>query len=513
MAKITLCSEGIQEGTVAAPYYIWADVLWEKVLCKEKLSPVPNYPITQLLMPLIKSISGIRGTIGGQVGDALTPIDVVALTTAFGRWLLKQSGNKTVVIGRDARPSGPIISRLVSSTLQSLGMDVIDLGLSTTPTVSIAVSQEQACGGIVITASHNSAEWNALKLFNEDGELIDAVAAAEVFAGATQQDHSFVPVEQLGRYTIQKEYIAQHIAQILALPLVDVPAIRSRKFRIAVDAVNSTGGLAVPQLLQALGVAHITALYCEPNGQFPHNPEPLPAHLTALAHAVRSGAYDLGVAVDPDVDRLVVIDEKGVPWGEEYTLVAAADYVLRHTPGNTVSNLSSSQALQEITAQYGGCHASTPVGEQYVVAKMKATQAVIGGEGNGGVIYPALHYSRDALVGIALLLSHLAHTSQTASALRATYPDYVLLKQKIQLTPEIDLAALLDTIKLQYSAYPMHTEDGVKIMFEKAWFHLRRSNTEPIIRLYAEAETESQATHLAAQVMRQIKKGIMRCIS
>jgi len=456
-------------------------------------------------MALIKSISGIRGTIGGQVGDALTPVDVVVLTAAFGKWLLKQPGNKTVVMGRDARPSGPMISRLVSATLQSLGIHVVDLGLSTTPTVSIAVPQEQACGGIVITASHNPAAWNALKLLNGDGELIDAAVAAEVFSVATQQDFPFVPVEQLGQYTTQEEYIAKHIAQILSLPLVDVPAIRSRKFKIAVDAVNSTGGIAVPQLLQALGVAHVTALYCQPNGHFPHNPEPLPAHLTALAHAVRSGAHDLGLAVDPDVDRLVVIDEKGMPWGEEYTLVVAADYVLRHTPGNTVSNLSSSQALQDVTLRYGGHHASTPVGEQYVVAKMKAIQAVIGGEGNGGVIYPALHYGRDALVGIALLLSHLAHTEQTASALRARYPDYVLVKQTIQLTPEANLADLLDAIKQQYSAYPMNTEDGVKILFEQAWIHLRQSNTEPIIRLYVEAETEARATNLAKQVMQQIQ--------
>ena len=457
-------------------------------------------------MTLIKSISGIRGTIGGRVGDALTPIDVVALVTAFGRWLLKQSGHKTVVIGRDARPSGTIISRLVSSTLQSLGMDVIDLGLSTTPTVSIAVSQEHARGGIVITASHNPAAWNGLKLLNKDGEVIDAAAAAEVFAATPQHDHSFVAVEQLGQYATQEAYIAQHIAQILALPLVDVPAIRSRKFKIAVDAVNSTGGVAVPQLLQALGVAHVTALYCQPNGQFPHNPEPLPAHLTVLAHTVQSGSHDLGIAVDPDVDRLVVIDEKGLPWGEEYTLVIAADYVLRHTPGNTVSNLSSSQALKEITAKYGGHHTSTPVGEQYVVSTMKATQAVIGGEGNGGVIYPALHYGRDALVGIALLLTHLAHTEQTASTLRANYPDYVLVKQKIQLAPETDVEALLDAIKQQYSAYPLRTEDGVKIMLGKAWVHLRQSNTEPIIRLYVEAETAAQATHLSASVMQQIKE-------
>jgi phosphomannomutase len=456
-------------------------------------------------MSLIKSISGIRGTIGGKVGDALTPIDVVALTASFGRWLLKQPGNNAVVIGRDARPSGLIISHLVSCTLQSLGMDVIDLGLSTTPTVSIAVPQEHARGGIVITASHNPAAWNGLKLLNEDGEVIDAAIAAEVFSETTQHDPVFATVDQLGQYTTQEEYIARHIAQILALPLVDVPAIRSRKFKIAVDSVNSTGGVAVPQLLQALGVAQITALYCQPNGQFPHNPEPLPVHLKELADAVRSGAHDLGVAVDPDVDRLVIIDEKGAPWGEEYTLVIAADYVLRHTPGNTVSNLSSSQALTDITVRYGGHHASTPVGEQHVVAKMKATQAVIGGEGSGGVIYPALHYSRDALVGIALLLSHLAHTEQPASVLRASYPDYVLVKKKMQLAPDTNLAALLDAIKQQYSAYPMNTEDGVKIMFEKAWIHLRQSNTEPIIRLYVEAETEERANDLLERLMQQIK--------
>ena len=457
-------------------------------------------------MALIKSISGIRGTIGGKVGDALTPIDVVSLTASFGEWILKKSGPKTAVIGRDARPSGPIISRLVSSTLQSLGIDVIDLGLTTTPTVSIAVLQEQARGGIVITASHNPAAWNALKLFNEEGEVIDAAAASEVFASNAPHDYSFVGVSQLGQYTIQEEYIAQHINKILALPLVDVPAIRSRKFRIAVDAVNSTGGIAVPQLLRALGVPHITAMHCEPNGQFPHNPEPLSIHLQELISTIRFGDYDLGIAVDPDVDRLVIIDQKGVPWGEEYTLVAAADYVLSHTPGNTVSNLSSSQALQEITVQYGGHHASTPVGEQYVLTKMKATQAVIGGEGNGGIIYPALHYSRDALVGIALLLSHLAHTSQTASALRARYPAYVLIKKKIQLTSEIDLEVLLATIQQIYSAYQMNTEDGVKIFFQKAWVHLRKSNTEPIIRLYVEAKTEARATNLAKQVMQQIRE-------
>jgi len=381
-------------------------------------------------MALIKSISGVRGTIGGKVGDALTPIDVVTMTAAFGGWLLKQSDHKVVVIGRDARPSGLLISRLVSTTLQSLGIDVIDLGLSTTPTISMAVLHEQASGGIAITASHNPAEWNALKLFNKEGVLIDAMAASEVFAEDVQHDRSFASVAELGQYTTHESAIAQHIERILALPLVDVPAIRHSKFSIAVDAVNSTGGIAVPQLLRALGVEHITALYCQPSGQFPHNPEPLPAHLTALTHVVRTGTYDLGVAVDPDVDRLVVFDENGMSWGEEYTLVAVADYVLRHMPGNTVSNLSSSQALQDITVKHGAHHFNTPVGEQYVVAKMKATKAVIGGEGNGGIIYPALHYSRDALVGIALILSYLARAGKTASELRARFPDYVLLKRR-----------------------------------------------------------------------------------
>ena len=455
-------------------------------------------------MSLIKSISGIRGTIGGQAGDALTPIDVVALTAGFGSWLLQQAGPPVVVIGRDARPSGPMISWLVSATLQSLGLDVLDVGLSTTPTVALTVPQKQACGGIVITASHNPAEWNALKLLNQAGEFPDTAATAEVLALATRSDHAFVPVAQLGQYFPQEGAIAQHIDQILALPLVDVSAIRSRQFKIAIDAVNSTGGLALPQLLQALGVAHITPLHCQPNGQFPHNPEPLPAHLTDLAQAVPAGNHDLGLAVDPDVDRLVVTDEKGVPWGEDYTLVAVADYVLRHTPGNTVSNLSSSHALQDITAHYGGQHASTPVGEHYVVAKMKATQAVIGGEGNGGVIYPALHYGRDALVGIALLLSHLARAGQTASVLRASYPHYAIIKQKIPLTAATQLTALLDQVQQRYSAYPLNTEDGVKIMFENGWVHLRPSNTEPVLRLAAEAATPAQATQLANQVREQL---------
>ncbi len=451
-------------------------------------------------MPLIKSAAGIRGTLGGSVGHAFTPIDIVALTTAFGSWLLQQSNSRAVVIGRDARPSGAIISRLVVATLQSLGLDVWDLGLSTTPTVALAVSHKQASGGIVITASHNPAEWNALKLLDHHGELVSAPAAAEVFALANRSDHVFAPADQLGQYVFQEGAIAQHIAQILALPLVDVSAIERRQFKIAIDAVNSTGGLAVPSLLKALGVSQITPLYCELNGQFPHDPEPLPAHLTELSKIVPAGCHDLGLAVDPDVDRLVIIDERGIPWGEDYTLVAAADHVLRHTPGNTVSNLSSSQALRDLTSRYGGQHASTPVGESHVVAEMKATKAVIGGEGNGGVIYPPLHYGRDALVGIALLLSRLACSGQTASGLKASYPQYAIVKQKIQLTSTTDLSALLDKIQQQYSAYPLNTEDGVKIKFNQGWVHLRKSNTEPVIRLYAEAATQLQANQLADQV-------------
>lgn len=455
-------------------------------------------------MPLIKSASGVRGTIGGQPGDALTPVDIVALTAAFGSWLLQQSGQGAVVIGRDARTSGPMVSQLVSATLQSLGLDVLDLGLSTTPTVEMTVTQQQACGGIVITASHNPAEWNALKLLNKAGEFLSPANANEVFSRADVGAYIFVPVAQLGQYSQQEDAIAQHIDQILALPLVDLPAIRNREFKIAIDAVNSTGGIAVPQLLEALGVAYVTRLHCEPNGQFPHNPEPLSEHLTDLAQVVPAGHHDLGLAVDPDVDRLVVIDEKGMPWGEDYTLVAVADYVLSHTPGNTVSNLSSSKALQDITVRHGGDHTSSPVGEQHVVAQMKASQAVIGGEGNGGVIYPELHYGRDALVGIALLLSHLARAEQTASAMRAGYPSYAMIKAKVQLTPSTDLAALLHEVQQKYRDYPLNTEDGVKISFENGWVHLRQSNTEPLIRIYAEAPTTDQATQLVQQVRAQI---------
>lgn len=453
-------------------------------------------------MPLIKTTSGIRGTLGGRTGESLTPTDVVALTAAFGGWLLQQSGRRSVVVGRDARASGPMISRLVSATLQGLGLTVLDLGPATTPTVAMAVSARDASGGVAITASHNPADWNALKLLNQDGELLDTTAADAVFARAAQAHHPFVSAAQLGAYGVCQDALDAHIAQIVALPLVDAAAIRKSNFRIALDAVNSVGGVAVPRLLQALGVTHTTALHCTPNGQFAHNPEPLPEHLTDLMQVMQGGAHDVGLAVDPDVDRLVVIDERGQPWGEDYTLVAVADYVLRHTPGSTVANLSTSSALQEVAARHGRRHYGTPVGEYHVVAQMKAVQAAVGGEGNGGIIYPPLHYGRDALVGIALLLSYLARTGQTASALRATYPNYAMVKRKVQLTPDADLPALLQRIRQQHGTpHQTNTDDGLKILYADGWVHLRRSNTEPIIRICAEAPTAAQATQWAEQLM------------
>jgi phosphomannomutase len=397
-----------------------------------------------------------------------------------------------------------MISRLVCATLQSLGIDVIDIGLSTTPTVALTVSQGQASGGIVITASHNPAAWNALKLFNADGEYIDADTANKVFSLAAAGDHIFAKGDQLGNYQYQEGYLEYHIEQILALPLVDIPAIRARKFKVIIDAVNSTGGLAIPKLLHALNVAY-TGMYCNPTGIFAHNPEPITQNLGDLINQLKSDEYDLGIAVDPDVDRLVIIDEKGQPWGEDYTLVAVADYVLNHTPGNTVSNLSSSSALQVITEKYGGSYAASPVGEMHVVAKMKATNAVIGGEGNGGIIYPPLHYGRDALVGIALLLSHLAQTGKTASSLRQQYPSYELIKIKIQLTPDIHPVAILKCIQVQYSNYPINTEEGIKVTVPDGWFHIRQSNTEPIIRIHAEGTNSEKANAIVVEVMQHIK--------
>eukprot|EP01132_Coremiostelium_polycephalum_P002961 gene2961-3695_t len=451
-------------------------------------------------MSLIKSVAGVRGTLGGKVGEGLTPIDIVHITAAFGRQVILSTAKKLVVVGRDARPSGPMISQLVCATLQGLGIDVIDLGLSTTPTASLAVIRAQASGGIVITASHNPAGWNALKLFNAAGEYVDSEVANKIFELAASAQPVFVKENQLGSYVYQDDAISYHVEQILALPLVDVEAIRERKFKVAVDAVNSTGGLAVPALLQALQVAY-KGMYCQPTGLFPHDPEPVTPHLTTLIGELRQGDYDLGIAVDPDVDRLVIMDEKGNPWGEEYSLVAAADYVLGHTPGNSVSNLSSSSALQVVTQQHGGSYAASPVGEVHVVEKMKATHAVVGGEGNGGIIYPPLHYGRDALVGIALILSHLAKTGKTASNLRQQYPNYELVKIKMQLSPDIHPIAILKCLQVQYGHCTMNTEEGLKVMVPGGWFHLRQSNTEPIIRLHVEGDGLEKARAISEEVI------------
>ncbi len=457
-------------------------------------------------MALITSISGIRGTIGGTSGTGLTPLDVVKFTAAFGQWLLQRNPTrKAVVIGRDARLSGPMVSQLVTATLQGLGLDVIDLGLSTTPTVEVAVTGERAAGGIVLTASHNPIQWNALKLLNEAGEFISARDGAEVLALAASQQITFADVQQLGHYQADETWLQKHIDLVLALPLVDRAAIAARQFRVVVDAVNSTGGLVVPMLLRALGVTEVAELHCEPTGYFAHNPEPLPENLTDICQTMQAGGYDIGIVVDPDVDRLALICENGAPFGEEYTLVAVADYVLTmEKGGNTVSNLSSTVALRDVTQRTGGQYTASAVGEVNVVEMMKARQAVIGGEGNGGIIYPALHYGRDALVGIALFLTHLAKTGLSASALRQTYPDYFMSKNKIELTPGLDVDQLLVKIQDRYAGQPINTIDGVKIEFGASWVHLRKSNTEPIIRIYAESTSPAAADDLAQRVMTSI---------
>lgn len=461
-------------------------------------------------MSLIKSISGIRGTIGGPAGDGLSPLDVVKFTSAFAFFLQRRAGAKrlTLVVGRDARLSGAMVDRLVVGTLQGMGIDVIDTGLSTTPTTEMAVLNNHADGGIIITASHNPKHWNALKLLNAQGEFIDAAEGAEVLRLAESNDIRFAEVDQLGRVTEQHDSIDTHIQQVLALDLVDVDAIRRADFKVVVDAVNSTGGIAIPRLLRALGVNHVVELNCEPTGHFAHNPEPIPQNLTQIAEAVRVEGADLGIVVDPDVDRLALVCEDGNMFGEEYTLVSVADYVLSHTPGNTVSNLSSSRALRDITNQYPGCtYAASAVGEVNVTTLMKSTQAVIGGEGNGGVIYPALHYGRDALVGVALFLTLLAKKNMKVSALRAIYPDYIISKNRKDLTPDMDVDDILRRVAQHYASdhtCQVNTVDGVKIDFDSGWVHLRKSNTEPIIRIYSEAHTEAEATALARQVMDQI---------
>jgi phosphomannomutase len=457
-------------------------------------------------LTLIKSISGIRGTIGGKVGEGLTPVDIVKFTSAYGTWAVKKTGIKKIVLGRDARISGSMVNSLVTGTLQGLGIDVIDLGLSTTPTVEIAVSIEKAAGGIIITASHNPKQWNALKLLNADGEFISDEDGKEVLEIAESSDFLYADVNALGTVSRDNDYLQAHIAQIIALPLVDVAAITNADFKVVIDCVNSTGGIFVPALLKALGVKTIHQLFCEPDGNFAHNPEPLPENLTALSKEVLSKRAHLGIAVDPDVDRLCFVNEDGSMFGEEYTLVAVADYVLKHTKGNTVSNLSSTRALRDVTEKAGGVYYAAAVGEVNVVTKMKEVNAVIGGEGNGGVIYPELHYGRDALVGIALFLTHLAKYGKSASQLKSTYPGYFISKNKITLTPEMDIDALLKKVEERYKKQPHSTIDGLKIEFDKEWVHLRRSNTEPIIRIYAEGNSETVANNMANKIISDIKE-------
>lgn len=459
-------------------------------------------------MALIKSISGIRGTIGGKTSDNLTPPDIVKFAAAYGTWLKKAKAASRVVIGRDARPSGQMVNDLVIATLLGLGIDVIDLGLSTTPTVEIAVPLEKAGGGIIITASHNPVQWNALKLLNEKGEFISGQDGEEVLKIAENEFFDFAPVTKLGKYERQDDYIRKHIERILKLPLVDVGAIRNRQFSIVVDGVNSTGGIAVPMLLKELGVS-VKELYCEPTGHFPHNPEPLPEHLTDICHEIERGKYDLGIVVDPDVDRLAFICEDGTPFGEEYTLVAVADYILNNQEDknkNTVSNLSSTRALRDVTEKAGGKYFASAVGEVNVVTLMKECEAVIGGEGNGGIIYPELHYGRDALVGIALFLTHLAKSNVPVTRLRAKYPHYIISKNKIELTRDINVDEILEGVKKKYEKQPINTADGVKIEFSKEWVHLRKSNTEPIIRIYAESDSEAKAGTLAKKIIMDIKE-------
>jgi phosphomannomutase len=458
-------------------------------------------------MTLIKSISGIRGTIGGAVDQGLTPIDAVKFAAAYGTWLQQQHPGERlrVVIGRDARISGPMIAGLVQQTLVGLGIDIIDLGLSTTPTVEVAVPLEAAHGGIILTASHNPKQWNALKLLNEKGEFISGAEGEALMQIAADEAFSFAEVDNLGTITPNNTYLDKHIQAILDLPLVDKAAIAAANFKVVVDAVNSTGGTFVPALLRALGVNELTELYCEPTGHFPHNPEPLPEHLTELSALVVKENAHLGITVDPDVDRLALVCEDGSMFGEEYTLVAVADYVLTHTPGPTVSNLSSTRALRDITEPRGLRYEAAAVGEVNVVVKMKEIGAVIGGEGNGGIIYPELHYGRDSLVGIALFLSHLAHQKCSLTALRASYPNYVISKNKIDLSPTTNVDDILVQMAKKYEGNEVDTTDGVKIYIDKEWVHLRKSNTEPIIRIYAESKDEKAANDLALRIMAEIK--------
>jgi phosphomannomutase len=467
-------------------------------------------------MTLIKSISGIRGTIGGKVGDNLTPVDAVKFASAYGTWLKNYSKKETrgaaelnevkltVVVGRDARISGPMIHNLVINTLIGLGIDVIDLGLSTTPTVEIAVPLEKADGGIILTASHNPKQWNALKLLNEKGEFLSGAAGEKILEIAEAEAFDFADVDSLGEITVNDAYMDIHIDEVLNLPLVDVEAVKAAKFKVVVDGVNSSGGIIIPRLLELMGV-EVVKLYCEPNGHFPHNPEPLKEHLTDISELVVKEKAHLGVVVDPDVDRLAFISEDGEMFGEEYTLVACADYVLSKTPGNTVSNMSSSRALRDVTNQHNGSYEASAVGEVNVVELMKKNNAIIGGEGNGGIIYPESHYGRDSMVGVALFLTHLANKKMSVSALRASYPEYYMSKNKIELTPQIDVDAILVAMTEKYKNEDITTIDGVKIDFADNWVHLRKSNTEPIIRIYTEASSQKLADDLALRIIDEIK--------
>jgi len=457
-------------------------------------------------MTLIKSISGIRGTIGGKVGDNLTPVDAVKFASAYGTFLKNNTSKEklTVVIGRDARISGPMIHNLVVNTLIGLGINVIDLGLSTTPTVEIAVPLEKADGGIILTASHNPKQWNALKLLNEKGEFLNGEEGAKILEIAEAEAFDFSDVDNLGEITVNDAYMDIHIDEVLSLPLVDVQAVKDAKFKVVVDGVNSSGGIIIPRLLELMGV-EVVKLYCEPNGHFPHNPEPLKEHLTDISELVVKEKADLGVVVDPDVDRLAFISEDGEMFGEEYTLVACADYVLSKTPGNTVSNMSSSRALRDVTKAHNGTYEASAVGEVNVVELMKKNNAIIGGEGNGGIIYPESHYGRDSLVGVALFLTHLANKKMSVSALRASYPEYYMSKNKIELTPQIDVDAILIAMTEKYKNEDITTIDGVKIDFAAEWVHLRKSNTEPIIRIYTEASSQEKADVLALRIIDEIK--------
>ena len=457
-------------------------------------------------MTLIKSISGIRGTIGGKVGDALTPIDIVKFTSSYAKFISKQNNSSnTIIIGRDARISGVMVSNIVTESLIGCGFDVLDIGLSTTPTVEVAVQLEKSAGGIIITASHNPKEWNALKLLNGKGEFLSAKDSEEILELAENDVFSFSEVDDLGKYTFDDSFNNKHIDEVLDLELVDVDLIKSAGFKVVVDAVNSTGGFMIPRLLERMGVDCVK-LYCEPNGQFSHNPEPLPENLSEISKLVVDKNADFGIVVDPDVDRLALVCEDGKMFGEEYTLVAIADFVLSKTPGNTVSNLSSTRALRDVTNKHNGNYEASAVGEVNVVEKMKATNAIIGGEGNGGVIYPALHYGRDALIGVALFLTQLAERKISAKTLRDTYPNYFISKNKIQLTPDIDVDNILTTLEEKYKNEQITTIDGLKIDFKDSWVHLRKSNTEPIIRIYAESEGEKKANTFAQKMIQEIKE-------